>query len=60
MEGNTIMYTNSNTVNKNMSSSISMYSDVVMPYPSASETSFFEDSNMTDFLDQYRRIYINY
>ena len=41
------------------SASISIYSRAVMPYPGSPEALFFEESNITNFLESYSRMYID-
>ena len=42
------------------SASISMHSKVVMPYPGSSRAPYFEESNITNFLDSYSRMCTDY
>ncbi len=42
------------------SASIPMYSQAVMPYPGSPVASFFEGTNITDFLDSYSRMCTDY
>lgn len=51
---------NSNFLKKSMSTSIFVYSHIIILYPSTLGTFFFKNSNFTNFYNQYRRIYINY
>lgn len=60
IERSIIILSNFNTSKKSIPASISIYFYTIMPYSSISETFFFQSLNVTDFLDQYSQIYINY
>lgn len=50
-EGSTPTLSNSNSRKKSMSTSIPVYSHAVLPYPGAPRISFFEGSNVIEFLN---------
>lgn len=56
----TTISSNFNTSKDSMPVSISLYFHAIMPYLGTPETSFFEDSNVTNFFEWYSQMCTNY